>query len=861
MPLPSKPEIEVAAINLMLGSNEACIRLVTEITEDMFTTVSHRTIVKVVSNIIEQGNTVDYTSISTELSRLQTGVDLTNFSPDVIYTEGKVSNIIRIIKETYLLRTRIQICDKISKTGSSTSDIQKFLKESSQLFWTSTATSNRELGIVSSGNLANIRREIMLERMRTVPILTGWEELDNYLSGGGFSKGTISIIAGRPSHGKCQKFNTPVFTTRGYEQIKNIKIGDEILSLSSNNQLVFNKVKSVISNGIKPLFKLKIKSYGYELFLTDNHPCLTISGWKELKDLSPGDRIAGPRRLFIRDTASEYSPDFCRLIGYLIGDGGLTHDIHFTTGNPYIEKDIENILIQKYKGQVSLKTRRIRPNFKQFSLSKPIPNKLPNPLLNDLRKLGLSGKGSHTKFIPPELITNIENIRNLLISLWETDGSVYGYSSVSLKLIRDVQNLLLYFGILTTFNIKKTSWGPKGMDKIDKKRSFSYRLHLSDQESIINFWNEIGNYLTDSSKKESLRKLKDEILRSNPYTSLNNVPKEVWGIIKKYISVKEIFKGTGRNSRGNVSRATSEGVSQFYLFRIIELIKEKIGYRPVDLVILQKRDITWLKIESITLDEPGEVYDLEVENNHNFIANNVIVHNSLTKANLIYNLCERGIGVCNVAVEQTLGTEMDRIDTLLTGILIKDLKNVRNWNVGDSRINLVKEAQIRMDEHWNYHIIHKRSLTLNDVYLRLQQIQTQKPIQVVFFDLFDKLIDVNVDKNKPQTVGKKLGEAAIIAENLGIHLCLLVQINREVERRKDKRPTLSDLKDSGSYEEVARLVMLLYRDSYYNPDNLNDIMELIIAKQNDGPSNIRLEFSINPEIGRVDLLSSTAHFY
>jgi replicative DNA helicase len=101
--------------------------------------------------------------------------------------------------------------------------------------------------------------------------------------------------------------------------------------------------------------------------------------------------------------------------------------------------------------------------------------------------------------------------------------------------------------------------------------------------------------------------------------------------------------------------------------------------------------------------------------------------------------------------------------------------------------------------------------------------------------LFDKLVDVNVSVNKAQTVGVKLGEMSRIAEEFDCHICCLVQINRQVENRADKRPKMSDLKDSGNYEEAARLVMLLYREKYYFPDSMNDELEVIIAKQSNGP--------------------------
>jgi len=64
------------------------------------------------------------------------------------------------------------------------------------------------------------------------------------------------------------------------------------------------------------------------------------------------------------------------------------------------------------------------------------------------------------------------------------------------------------------------------------------------------------------------------------------------------------------------------------------------------------------------------------------------------------------------------------------------------------------------------------------------------------------------------------------------------QLNRESAMRDDKRPQLSDLRDSGAIEQDSDTVLLLYRDSYYDPAEANDnTAEIIIAKQRQGESN------------------------
>jgi len=222
------------------------------------------------------------------------------------------------------------------------------------------------------------------------------------------------------------------------------------------------------------------------------------------------------------------------------------------------------------------------------------------------------------------------------------------------------------------------------------------------------------------------------------------------------------------------------------------------------------------------------------------------------KSSLVQNatgrFLDRDYGGVKFATEQSKEVETDRQDSILTQIPLYDVSRTNTWQPQDSRLEVIKEANRYMDEKWNYDVVYGRQLDMAQVWEWMSVITRQRDKDFVIIDLFDRLTDVNVSANKPQTVSKKLGEAAALAEHFYVHLILVVQIGRTVERRANKRPTLSDLKDSGNYEEAARLVMLMYRDAYYNPESLDNTMELCIAKQNQGEAGpgVILPFSFDP---------------
>lgn len=130
-------------------------------------------------------------------------------------------------------------------------------------------------------------------------------------------------------------------------------------------------------------------------------------------------------------------------------------------------------------------------------------------------------------------------------------------------------------------------------------------------------------------------------------------------------------------------------------------------------------------------------------------------------------------------------------------------------------------------------------VTVVDIKARCNRMKVETGLDMVIIDYLQLIKPHKRMDSVNREVGLITWELKAMAKELKVPVILLSQLSRDCEKRggKDKKPMLSDLRDSGSIEQDADLVMFLYRDEYYNPNaDKKGITELIIAKQREGPT-------------------------
>ncbi|MFV9510328.1 replicative DNA helicase [Tepidibacillus sp. LV47] len=151
-----------------------------------------------------------------------------------------------------------------------------------------------------------------------------------------------------------------------------------------------------------------------------------------------------------------------------------------------------------------------------------------------------------------------------------------------------------------------------------------------------------------------------------------------------------------------------------------------------------------------------------------------------------------------------------------------------DWQKLTMAISTLSEAPIYIDD--------TPGLTVYDIRAKLRRLKAEKGLGLVVIDYLQLIHGRGKSDNRQQEISEISRQLKRIARELEVPVIALSQLSRAVEQRQDKRPMLSDIRESGSIEQDADIVAFLYRDDYYNPETeKQNIVEIIIAKQRNGP--------------------------
>ena len=178
------------------------------------------------------------------------------------------------------------------------------------------------------------------------------------------------------------------------------------------------------------------------------------------------------------------------------------------------------------------------------------------------------------------------------------------------------------------------------------------------------------------------------------------------------------------------------------------------------------------------------------------------------------------------------------IQRLLSAESKIDAQRLRSGNIKDEDWGKISAAMGELAD-LSIHIDDSAALRVSEVRSRARRLHAKHGLDVVMVDYLQLLQSSNIKAvNRVEIIDDICRGLKTLAKELGVPVIALAQLNRSPEMRNDKRPLLSDLRESGGIEQEADVVAFIYRDDYYNPptpENEN-IAEIIIAKQRNGPT-------------------------
>jgi replicative DNA helicase len=783
----------------------------------------------------------------------------------------------RIVYEKWRVRQLIAQCQRISAEGyGDVGVVQEFIDGAEQAVYelarTPESTSTQPIAQVLKAAFEQISKAT--ERGdRITGISTGYEKLDAKTAG--LHDGDLTIVAARPGMGKCVAADSEILLDDGSvvtiaEVFRRQRA--RLLTLGADYRFRITEPSHFVDDGHKPVFRVTTR-LGRRVETTITHPFLTEGGWRPLAEVKPGDRVGVPRALPVFGTASLRDCEV-KLLAYSIADGGLQATPSLVERSPRVVDDFfeavhafgrvaarsamdvgssgrqRPVLRSNHQRMPAARAVSLRSSADGCALAGVASGATPatllrgrgessangaasDPVVEWLLQQGPWGEGTREQFVPapvfqlprPQLALFLNRLfaASGSAAVLDGGGGEIAYGTCSERVARQVQHLLLRFGALAALHAPSTEGA-----------NARWRLVITDARSIRRFCCEIGLY-----GKEAALWAVDEAVGGERTSERGALPSDLW---RRLI--------TGRTGARPASSTHTEATRPSV--RAVRSAPSPTG--AVSTADVEAREVARLAQDALYWDEVvsiealglKQVYDLTIPETHNFVADDVCVHNTSFVMNLAVNVASpRTVAAPGPGEDGHGGLDRQEAGH---GVVVFSLEMPREQLAtrmvcSEGRVDLGKLRQgylqpedwRRLTEAASY--LSSLPVWIDDTPAEYQRIGRIGLVIIDYLQLMKGRDGVNSREQEISEISRGLKQ---LAKELRVPVIALSQLNRAVETRtsKDKRPQLSDLRESGAIEQDADTIIFIYRDDYYNPEttNVKGIAELIIAKQRNGPT-------------------------
>lgn len=428
--------------------------------------------------------------------------------------------------------------------------------------------------------------------------------------------------------GKCVLGSTEIFDRRAgmrrtvYEAVEARHIA---VDACDENSLKFSTRGAVaMASGAKQCCQVTLAS-GQSVGLSLDHKVLTAFGWVEAGMLRKGDLIATPRSLCPGRGLSEPTAAI-HLLAYLLADGGISGgSVVFVDDNPHTIAEVQACADRLGMGST---VSPERSKAYRVNITKALPF---------TRKWGIQGKLSKNKRLPARLFDmDRQQTVEFLGRFWTCDGHIQKNGKMectlaSEGLLKDLRHLLLYIGVCCSIQPKTASCNGKTYP--------AWRMTISGADAE-RFLREVHFPGQDNRRNEALDHL--ERTKRNPNTDIVPI---TWGDHRNFglsIPLSAIKKELSLTPGQWVGRDTFDAFCK----------KHYLNHR------MSGNEIRWSKVADVTSLGLRDVYDLSVDQHHNFVADGVVVHNTAIALRCLAIAFENGVQRAALFVPSQVHTQL-----------------------------------------------------------------------------------------------------------------------------------------------------------------------------------------------------------
>jgi recombination protein RecA len=409
--------------------------------------------------------------------------------------------------------------------------------------------------------------------------------------------------------------------------------GTSVVAADKVGKLHVRPIVQRFDQGEAEVIGLRLRD-GTTLWVTPDHKVLTDAGWREAGDLQVGDRVARPRQMGGFGIEEPVSPAHARMLGYLIGDGCVTGKtpVSFTNVEESLQADAAEI--------AATLGCEAHPHGIQVYFSHRPGEK--NQLWPLARWAGIYGCTAPEKRIPAAFFApgiSAEVVGNLLFGIFESDGWIsreqtggirLGFTTTSEQLAYQLHWLLLRFGIGSSVQVyDPRTKRPSIMNgrRIQGKLP-CWEVRISGLDNIQRFaeaipmWGPRGKVLTAELADPTLRRLRGSQRIYLPASQIEPVIAYLEGRgVTAQLAASLVGDGAG-DPRGGLRQVLGHSrLRRDRLARLADALESDYLYQVLD------EDVWYDQIKAIHPAEWRRIYDIEVDEHHTFVAEDVVIQN------------------------------------------------------------------------------------------------------------------------------------------------------------------------------------------------------------------------------------------